>query len=548
MKRFTNLLLTLLSLPALAQINTKGAVVSKSLQKQGNTFALVIGISEYTALPKLQYADKDAIQFYQFLRQSLPVADTSRLSLFINQQANRDLITETLYTITEQVTAGDRVLVYFSGHGDVEQLTQTDNSLLLLSESPAKNYLRRSSSYLDIQLFRQFFQAWNEKKANVIFICDACHSGSLIGGEEGRKSTLLTLRQSWNREIKLLSCQPDEVSLEGRQWGGGRGLFSYYLILGLKGMADADKNTEVSLFELDNYLKSEVSRSSGQSQIPIAQGDLRAVVTAFTPAMLASAHKELKSPEAHEEELVALKGNDGDIGVLLKDSLSRQLYYNCRQALQSGHLLEPQEQSAYYYYQQLEKLPVNELVKNNLRLELFSALQQPFEAYLQVVYNDQADRFGILEKVAMEAALRASLSLAGKNKTLMQRVKAKLLFSEACELAVSIRPGSKDYFTLEKLRKGIGLLNQALALDSLSPQLYLRLGDYYLYSNQSREAIRAYETYQQLLPNDEYAANKLGLAYMDAGNREKAIQAFRKALQLNPGFETAARNLETALQ
>ena len=28
--------------------------------------------------------------------------------------------------------------------------------------------------------------------------------------------------------LKFFSCQPDEFSLEGQQWGGGRGVFSYF--------------------------------------------------------------------------------------------------------------------------------------------------------------------------------------------------------------------------------------------------------------------------------------------------------------------------------
>ena len=37
-----------------------------------------------------------------------------------------------------------------------------------------------------------------------------------------------------------MSCQPNEYSIEGEQWGGGRGAFSYHLVDALYGLADAN--------------------------------------------------------------------------------------------------------------------------------------------------------------------------------------------------------------------------------------------------------------------------------------------------------------------
>ncbi len=60
-------------------------------------------------------------------------------------------------------------------------------------------------------------------------------------------------------EVKILSCQPTEFSLEGEQWGGGRGVFSYHLVDGLAGLADRNGDGQVSVGEINRYLGQHVN-------------------------------------------------------------------------------------------------------------------------------------------------------------------------------------------------------------------------------------------------------------------------------------------------
>ncbi|MBK6996745.1 MAG: hypothetical protein IPH31_18130 [Lewinellaceae bacterium] len=60
-----------------------------------------------------------------------------------------------------------------------------------------------------------------ENKARVLIITDACRSGKLAGNSiGGAQLTSQNLAQQFANEIKILSCQPNEYSLEGEQWGG----------------------------------------------------------------------------------------------------------------------------------------------------------------------------------------------------------------------------------------------------------------------------------------------------------------------------------------
>jgi tetratricopeptide (TPR) repeat protein len=95
---------------------------------------------------------------------------------------------------------------------------------------------------------------------------------------------------------------------------------------------------------------------------------------------------------------------------------------------------------------------------------------------------------------------------------------------------------------------GIDLLNKAISIDPISPHLYLKLGDYYLYTSRINDAIKTYITYQRLLPNDELSYNKLGLAYLSAKQYDAAIYSFKKAVAINSSYEQAAANLKIALK
>ena len=103
-----------------------------------------------------------------------------------------------------------------------------------------------------------------DNNAKVLLITDACRSGKLAGNAiGGSQLTSQNLATQYANEVKILSCQPDEYSIEGEQWGGGRGAFSYHLIDGLYGMADIDSDLNVNLKEIDRYLEDHVIRGSG---------------------------------------------------------------------------------------------------------------------------------------------------------------------------------------------------------------------------------------------------------------------------------------------
>ena len=242
---------------------------------KGNTYAVVIGISDYQNVRDLKYADKDAQAFADYLK-SVAGGEVPKenIKIFLNEEATSFNIGDAFIWINQVAFEGDRVFIFFAGHGDVEALNDIENGLLLLYKAPASSYFAFGNDYLPVYEVKKFMKTLTSKKVDAILISDACRSGKLAGGLEGNQQTNIALSKNWSSEIKILSCQPDELSQEGEQWGGGRGVFSYHLIEALQGLADANNDDNISLEELNNYLVSKVSEETAPAkQTPAAIGN-----------------------------------------------------------------------------------------------------------------------------------------------------------------------------------------------------------------------------------------------------------------------------------
>ena len=117
----------------------------------GNTYAIIIGISNYKNVSDLQFADKDAEAFENFLLSAAGGAiPKTNIETFLNENANRTNAGDAISIIARKAKPGDRVYFFFAGHGDMEDLTQIENGLLLLYNSPNGNYFGMNDDVLEI--------------------------------------------------------------------------------------------------------------------------------------------------------------------------------------------------------------------------------------------------------------------------------------------------------------------------------------------------------------------------------------------------------------
>jgi tetratricopeptide (TPR) repeat protein len=244
------------------------------VQKKGATtvsiprsYAVVIGISSYKNLPataQLAFPNRDAEDIYAALISpeggQFPAENVHKL---INERATvaniRHEIEEWLPSVTKD---NDRVLVYFAGHGFVSGgkgwLAPYDVDIHAI---PTTAYPMDSlGSYFGGQIKGK----WK------VLITDSCHSGA-ITPEADRKQvndTLLDLQKSL---FSLTASRDREQSFESDKFGGGHGVFTYYVVKGLEGEADTNGDGIVDADELAEYVHTNVRLATGGAQNPTSE-------------------------------------------------------------------------------------------------------------------------------------------------------------------------------------------------------------------------------------------------------------------------------------
>jgi len=86
-----------------------------------NSYALIIGIDKYQNVRSLDYAVKDAEDIQSMLVDKFHFQQDN-VVLLKNEEATKTTIIQEFSNITKKAGANDRVLIFFAGHGDTEDL------------------------------------------------------------------------------------------------------------------------------------------------------------------------------------------------------------------------------------------------------------------------------------------------------------------------------------------------------------------------------------------------------------------------------------------
>jgi WD40 repeat protein len=239
----------------------------------GRRMALIVGISRY-AKPtiNLKYAADDAHALYDLLTNPAlgPAAFHPKdVKLLLDEQATGQAINTGLRDFLQKARENDFVLFFFAGHGAPDPNRLLDLYLLAHDTDPDNiagtgllmEHVRESISQIPAR--------------DVLVLTDACHGAALggIAGMRGVKENpihqvfLEKLIHASGGLAILTASEAAQASYENERWGN-HGVFTYFLLQGLRGDADADHDGIVSLDEIIEYVRERVKTATESRQIP----------------------------------------------------------------------------------------------------------------------------------------------------------------------------------------------------------------------------------------------------------------------------------------
>lgn len=228
-------------------------------------FAVVVGVSQYTAMPVLRFTDDDARLFFAHLASEkggdIPA---SRMKLLLEEKATYENITQALEKIAYRADENDVIIFYFSGHGLSRAFLPFDYDGLF-------NQLGHEEVLAILQ---------SSRARHKVCIADACHSGGIDYSSSLAAKGVATheierfydlFEQAESGTALLMSSSAEEASLEDRALR--HGVFTHFLLQGISGLADHDRDGIVNIRELFWYVHHYVVEYTEGAQSPVLTGN-----------------------------------------------------------------------------------------------------------------------------------------------------------------------------------------------------------------------------------------------------------------------------------
>ena len=229
--------------------------------------AIIIGIEEYQTTFAAPFAKKDALAFNDFAHTSLGVP-RQNIKLLMNNEAGRTNTLKTLVKWLPKMVKEEEtdVYIFFSGHG----LASDDGEELYLLPYDGEPDLLEDSTLLRNQLFNRVAKL-NPKSVTVFL--DTCYSGATRTEEflvAAKPIFIEAQEQDIPAKFTVFSASAGRETAKVLE-EAEHGLFSYYMMKGLEGEADANSDNQITNGELIAFINKNVSRQANQT--PQLNGD-----------------------------------------------------------------------------------------------------------------------------------------------------------------------------------------------------------------------------------------------------------------------------------
>jgi hypothetical protein len=211
-------------------------------QSNKDAVAIVIGIADYKNLPRADYANDDARAFYDYAIRGLGVR-AENIKLLVDGDAGQEEIYKAFKTwLPSKVRSSTDVYVFYSGHG---LPTADGKGLYLLPQLTDRDLISKTA----IQMQEVISDIQSTKPKSVTLFLDACYSGQSRTGESlivsARPISIKSESRIFPENFTVITAsQNDQISSSNPDLK--HGIFSYYLMRGMEGEADTDKDGKIT--------------------------------------------------------------------------------------------------------------------------------------------------------------------------------------------------------------------------------------------------------------------------------------------------------------
>ena len=257
-------------LPSVAVVDVEKKIPKG--EKNPNAYAVVFGIEQYKNVSSVTYAQRDAYWMREYFTKTLGVPEENiyyKTDIDVGK-AEFDKVFSQGGWLDKRIGDGKSDLyIFYAGHGAPDFNSRT---AFLIPYDGDPNYASQTGYAVD-KMTANLSQL--EARSVTVFL-DACFSGANRENEillAGARPVFLDVNTAVAANVTLFSAASgNQIS---SSWSEKQhGIFSYWLMKGMQGSADANRDNRLTVEELGGFIRNNVSTTAGKldrEQTPVLQ-------------------------------------------------------------------------------------------------------------------------------------------------------------------------------------------------------------------------------------------------------------------------------------